>query len=232
MGFAGVAPGDRALDVGCGTGLLTNELAAVLGADHVSAIDPSEPFVEACRARVPGADVRVGGAEHLPFDDAAFDRTLSQLVVNFLDEPQRGVREMRRVTRDGGTVAACVWDYAGEMTLLRVFWDAVVALDPSASKLDEGVSMPNCHPESLCALWEGAGIGGLEVRELRPSVRYESFDALWEPFAAGVAPSGAYTASLGEPDRAALRDEFRGRLGSPAGDFVLSARAWAVAGTV
>jgi SAM-dependent methyltransferase len=230
IGLAGVGGGDRVLDVGCGTGLLTAELAAVVGPDRVAAVDPSEPFVEACRQRVPGADVRLAAAEDLPFADATFDGALSQLVVNFMGDPEAGVGQMRRVTRPGGTVAACVWDYAGGMTLLRTFWDAAVALDPAAAPLDEGASMRHCRPDTLLALWEAVGLREISSAELTPAVRYASFDELWAPFTTGVAPSGAYTVSLDDDGRRALREEFHRRLGGPDGPFVLTARAWAVVG--
>ena len=150
---AGVRPGERALDVGCGPGALATELAALLGAAQVAAVDPSQPFAAACRDRLPGARVEVASAEALPFDDAEFDHALAQLVVNFIGDTPAGVREMRRVTRPGGTVAAAVWDYAGEMTLLRRFWDAAVALEPDAADLDEGRCMPYCTPDALGDLW-------------------------------------------------------------------------------
>jgi len=229
--LAGVHRGDQVLDVGCGTGLLTAELAAIVGGDHVAAVDPSDPFVEACRRRVPAADVRVAVAEDLPFADASFDCVLSQLVVNFLADPDAGVREMGRVTRPGGTVAACVWDYAGQMTLLRAFWDAAVALDPAAATLDEG-SMPFCQPDRLRALWQSTGLDDVTSHELRPSVRYSSFEELWTPFTTGVAPSGAYTVSLDDRRRDALRDQLHRRLGEPAGPFELTARAFAVVGHI
>jgi SAM-dependent methyltransferase len=228
--LAGIADGDRVLDVGCGTGLLTLELAAVVGAPRVCAVDPSEPFLDACRQRVPGADARVSTAESLPFGDADFDAVLSQLSLNFMSDAGAGVREMRRVTRPGGVVAACVWDYAGEMTLLRTFWDAAVTLDAAARVLDEGVTMADCRPARLGALWEAAGLQEIGHAELRPSVRYASFDELWRPITTGVGPAGAYAASLNEADQEVLRAEVHRRLGRPDGPFVLTARAWAVVG--
>src|SRR5215207_998079 len=143
---AAVEPGGHALDVGCGPGAVTRALAALLGAENVAAIDPSEPFAEACRARVPGADVRVGAAEQLPFADDSFDAVLSQLVLNFMSDAPVAVAEMRRVAKSGGVVAAAVWDYADGMTFLRRFWDAARAIDPQAAARDEGQIMRYCSP--------------------------------------------------------------------------------------
>jgi SAM-dependent methyltransferase len=227
---AAVRPGQRALDVGCGSGALVGALAQRLGAENVVGIDPSEPFVEATRARVPGAHVVVGPAESLPFDDGEFDATLSQLVVNFLTDPEQGLREMVRVTRDGGVVAGCVWDYGGEMTMLRAFWDAAGALDPSAA--GEATTMRFATPDALEALWHGAGLADPDVRPLVVEASYDDFDDLWAPFPTGVGPAGAYTASLDEEARAALREEFARRLRNPSGRFTLSARAWCAVGAV
>jgi SAM-dependent methyltransferase len=230
---AGVRPGARALDVGCGPGALTTELLAVLDGAGGAAGDPSEPFAQACRARHPGVDVRVAPGEALPFADDAFDHALAQLVVNFMTDPPAGVREMARVTRSGGTVAAAVWDYAGEMTLLRRFWDAAIALDPAAAAVDEGRTMPYCTPEELGELWSsGAGLGEVEVGAVVVSAGYEDFEDLWRPLERGVAPSGAYAASLAPADRAALKDELRRRLDVGDGPFELDARAWVVTGRV
>ena len=225
---AGVAAGQRALDVGCGSGALVAELARRLGTENVTGIDPSESFVEAARARVRGARVLVGSAESLPFAGDGFDATLSQLVVNFLGDPARGLREMVRVTRSGGVVAGCVWDYRGEMTMLRAFWDAARALDPHAA--DEGAVMRFATAEELGALWDDAGLHRVDVGPLVVEASYEDFDDLWEPFPAGVGPAGAYTASLEPEAQAALRNEFARRLGQPNGPFMLSARAWCAVG--
>jgi SAM-dependent methyltransferase len=228
---AGMRAGMRALDVGCGTGMLTAALAERLGAAEVAAVDPSEPFVEACRQRVPGADVRRGSAERLPFDDRSFDAVLSQLVINFLSNVPTGLAEMRRVARRGAVIAACVWDYARGMTMLRTFWDAAVALDPEgAGELDEGRRMRYCTPDELRALWAQAGLEDIEVDELEVSAAYEDFDDFWAPFPTGVAPSGAYCASLEERRQERLREEVRRRLGSPKGAFELTARAWYATG--
>jgi SAM-dependent methyltransferase len=128
--LATITSRQRGLDVGCGPGALSSALAGALDPENIAAIDPHEPFVKSCRERIPGADVRVGAAERLPFADHHFDVVLAQLVLNFVADPRRTVAEMRRVLRPGGVIAACVWDYPGEMTMLRVFWDAATALDP------------------------------------------------------------------------------------------------------
>jgi len=231
IALAGVAGGQRALDVGCGPGGLTAALAERLGAEQVAAIDPSRPFVEACLRRVPGADVRVGAAEALPFADSTFDVVLSQLVLNFISDAPAGVREMRRVARPGGVIAAAVWDYAGEMTLLRRLWDAAARVDPDgAAAHDEGRVMRFCRRDELDALWREAGLRDVATGELRVSAAYEDYDGLWAPLERGVGPAGAYVAALDDGRRSALRDELRRALGEPEGSFTLAARAWCVSG--
>jgi hypothetical protein len=153
---------------------------------------------------------------------------MSQLVVNFMSDPEAGVAEMRRVARR--TVTSCTWDYAGGMTMLRAFWDAALELDPGAP--DEGRTMRFCTPAELAALWKRAGLRAVETAEIVVEAGYAGFDDFWEPFTAGLAPSGAYCAGLGDDARAALREACFRRLGAPAGPFTLSARAWLVRGTV
>jgi SAM-dependent methyltransferase len=231
--FARVAPGMRALDVGSGPGALAAALADRLGQASVAAAEPSEPFAEACRERLPEVEVVVATAEALPFADDTFDATLSQLVVNFMRDPEGGVREMARVTRPGGVVASCVWDYAGEMTLLRAFWDAAAEVDPGgASAADEGAVMRWCAEGELAELWRGAGLGGIRSGRLVVRAGYADFEDLWSPLLSGVGPAGAFCTSLDGERRAALRDTFRSRLGVGDGPFELTARAWSVAGAV
>jgi len=230
--FAGVGPGMRALDVGCGPGALTAALAERLGQASVCAADPSAPFVEACRTRLPGVDVALATAEALPFADQAFDAALSQLVVNFMCDAEAGVREMARVTRPGGVVASCVWDYAGEMTLLRAFWDAAREVVPESAAADEGAVMPWCGEGDLADLWRGAGLRDVRFGPLVVRASYADFEDVWAPFTTGVGPAGAFCKSLDDDRRVALRDAYRRHLGVGDGPFRLTARAWAVAGSV
>ena len=229
---AGVRPGQRALDVGCGSGALVVALAVILGEENVAGVDPSEPFVEAARAKVPGARLTVAAAESLPFDDGGFDGTFAQLGVNLLGDPEAGLREMARVTRVEGVVAGCVWDYGGGMTMLRTFWEAAEALDPKRAKEQmEQHTMRFSRPEELGELWQSS-LTGVTVSAIDVEASYEDFDDLWAPFPTGVGPAGAYAASLDSDAQARLRDEFARRLGSPEGPFTLSARAWCAVGTV
>lgn len=227
IALAGIARGFSVLDVGCGTGALTRALANLLAPDHVSAVDPSERFVATCHSRVEGANVLVARAESLPFDDRSFDAVLSQLVVNFIDDPHRAVLEMRRVARPGAVIASCVWDYRAGMTLLRSFWDAAIDLGlPEAAARDQGQTMPFCTPDGLLELWDGAGLHQLQSGEISVQGDYTSFDDLWAPYDHGISPAGIYVSSLSASDRAALRGALFARLGSPQGPFRLSARAF------
>lgn len=233
VAFVGVAEEMRVLDVGCGTGVLTAALAGRVGSSNVSAIDLSEPFVEACRRRVPGADVVVGSAESLPFRDGSFDAVLSQLVVNFMSDAPAGAREMVRVTKRGGVVAACVWDYAGEMTLLRAFWDAAREVDPErGAAADEGTAMRWCGEGELAGLLRESGLTDVRSTSFTVPASYAGFNDLWEPLPTGVGPAGAFCASLDDERRERLRLRLRSRLGVGDEPFVLHARAWAASGVV
>jgi SAM-dependent methyltransferase len=231
--FAGIEPAMRVLDVGCGPGALSASLVGRVGAANVCAADPSESFVEAFRSRLPDVEVVLASAEELPFADGEFDAALSQLVVNFMNDAERGVGQMARVTRPRGTVAACVWDYTGEMTLMRAFWDAAREIDPErGAAADEGAVMRWCREGELAELWAKAGLADVRSGELSVSAGYENFEDLWSPLPTGIAPAGAFCKSLDDERRAALHDAYRLQLGVGDEPFELTARAWAVAGTV
>jgi len=225
-----IAPGLDALDVGCGPGALTAELVRRLGAEHVTAVDPSESFVEACRARQPGVDVRLGRAEELPYPDASFDAALAQLVLHFVSDPEAAAREMRRVVRPGGLVAASVWDLGGGMTMLRTFWLAAKAIDPSAPV--EAERRRFGREGEIGELFRAAGLAEVTESSLEVSVTYADFDDLWAPFLTATGPAGAYVASLDDERRARVREDLRTRLDSPDGPFTLPARAWYATGRV
>jgi SAM-dependent methyltransferase len=224
--LAGVRAGQRALDVGCGPGAMTSELVARLGADAVAAADPSASFADAARRRHPGVDVREAPAEALPFADDAFDVVLAQLVVPFMRDRARGLRELRRVARPGGVVAACVWDHAGGRSPLEPFWRAVRALDPGVH--DES-GQPGAREGELATMLAAARLADVRSSALTVEVGHASFEAWWEPFTLGVGPAGAHVARLGEADRDRLRERCREELGD--GPGTLSARAWAARGT-
>lgn len=225
--FAGVAGGQRVLDVGCGPGALTAVLVDRLGADAVAAVEPSEPFAAAAESRNPGVDVRCAAAEELPFADGEFDAALAQLVVHFMADPVRGIGEMARVTRPGGVVAACVWDHAHGGGPLSRFWELARELDPDV--VDES-KLAGARQGHLAELFAEAGLGQVEETSLSVAVDYAGFDEWWEPMTQGVGPAGAYVAGLEPERRAALRDLCREAL--PAGALTVAARAWAARGLV
>src|SRR6185312_12038815 len=185
--------GQRVLDVGCGPGALTTELAARVGPSAVAAVDPSEPFVAAARARHPGVDVRQASAEQLPFADGAFDAALAQLVVHFMSDPGAGVAEMRRVTRRDGVVAACVWDHAGGQGPLSAFWEVATGLDVN---VEDESSLVGAREGDLADLFASAGLRDVEETALSVSLEHPSFEDWWEPFTFGVGPAGVYVAGL------------------------------------
>jgi SAM-dependent methyltransferase len=223
--FAAVAPGQRVLDVGCGPGALTGELVGRLGAAAVTAVDPSEPFVAAARERHPGVTVERAAAEQLPFADGGFDAALAELVVHFMDDPVAGLREMARVTRAGGVVAACVWDHAGGRGPLSLFWDAARELDPGVR--DES-QLAGAREGHLAELFGNAGLDEIEEGVLSVDVEHPSFEDWWEPFMLGVGPAGAFATGLDADGQARLREVCRGML--PPAPFVVTARAWAARG--
>ena len=225
---AGIAGGQRALDVGCGPGGLTAELVRRLGVYSVAAVDPSEPFVDECRQRNPGVEVRLARAEQLPFGDSTFDVTLAQLVLHFVSDPPAAAAEMHRVLRPNGTAAACVWDFGGGMRVLRAFWDAALEVDADAP--DEATSLRFGRDGEIAALFSASGFGDVRSGSLDVTADYEDFDDLWSGFTGGVGPAGSFCAALAPDQREALRRGLRFRLGEPAGAFSLPARAWYATG--
>ena len=223
--LAGVSAGQRVLDVGCGPGALTAELVARLGSAAVAAVDPSEPFVAAVRARHPGVDVRLASAERLPFPDRGFDAALAQLVVHFMSDPVGGLAEMARVTRRGGVVAACVWDHAGGQGPLGLFWEAARGLDAGVHDESRLAGVREGH---LAELFQAAGLREIEESVLSADREHASFEEWWEPFTGGAGPAGSYVASLEADRQVALRERCRALL--PAAPFVVTARAWAARG--
>lgn len=225
---AGVTSGMRVVDIGSGPGGLTRELVARVGASQVAAIDPAPQFVAACRERHPGADVRDGVAEELPWADGEFDAALSSLVLGFMRDPDQGVREMARVTRPGGTVAACMWDTAaGGMTMLQTFWTAAGQLDPAV----EGEQrLAGTVEGDIAERFARAGLEDVIGGALTARADYTSFDDYWEPFTFAVGPAGQYLRSLPAEQQEHVRETCRSAL--PDGPFSLDARAWCALGTI
>jgi SAM-dependent methyltransferase len=225
--------GGRWLDAGCGTGALTRTILDLAAPAAVQGVDPSAAYVAYARTQAGDPRVRfvTGDARALPIVDGVFDAVVSGLMLNFVPQPEQAAGELARVARPGGIVAAYVWDYAGEMQLLRHFWDAAVVLDPAARDLDEGRRFPLCQPEPLAALFRAAGLRNVETRAVDVPTRFRDFDDYWSPFLGGQGPAPSYVTSLSSRRRAALRDHIRAELPfEPDGSSRLIARAWAVRG--
>ena len=223
-----VDAGLRWLDVGCGTGALAEAIAAGAQPDAVVGVDPSQGFLEVAKARNPGLEFHVGDARALPVGENEFDVVVSGLALNFVPEPARAVAECARAAKEGGLVAAYVWDYAEGMEMMRHFWDVAVELDPAAAEFDEGRRFSLCRPVGLREVWEGMGDVVVEAIDI-PTV-FTGFDDLWRPFLGGQGSAPGYAMSLSEDRRGELRGRLRERLGE--GEIRLKARAWAVKGRV
>ena len=223
--LASIRHGQHVLDVGCGTGALTAELIARVGRESTAAVDPSESFVAATRSRYPGLDVRLAPADRLPFADGEFDAALAQLVVHFMADPVAGLREMARVTRHGGVLAACVWDHGGSQGPLRLFWEAARTLDPS---VDDESGLPGTREGHLAELFATAGLRDIKTAALSVTLEHPTFESWWEPFTHGVGPAGAYLASLDVDRRAELRAACLAQVTTE--PFAVTAVAWAARG--
>jgi SAM-dependent methyltransferase len=234
LSWLNIPPGRRWLDVGCGTGALSDAILDRCAPLSVIAVEPSEGFLDKAKEQL-GSRVllRRGSGVEIPLDDRSVDVTVSGLVLNFIPDGRAAVSEMARVTAPGGTIAAYVWDYSEKMELMRYFWDAAVELDPEAAKLEEGVRFPVCHPEALSELFAGAGLCGAEVTAIDIPTRFANFEDYWRPFLGGQGPAPAYAMALDDTARARLADRIRGRLPiQTEGSISLIARAWAVRAAV
>jgi SAM-dependent methyltransferase len=227
-----VPAGARWLDVGCGTGVLTEAVLGRHGPASVVGVDRSPEFVAHARAQVRDARAafEVGDAQSLPLEDASMDAAVSGLVLNFVEEPARAVEELARVLRPGGVAGAYVWDYGGEMQMMRHFWDAAAEVDPGARSLDESQRSVVRDAAALEALFS-ARFGQVATRGVVIPTVFRDFEDYWSPFLGGTGAAPAYCASLDEGQRARLRDALEYRLpGAEDGSIRLSARAWAVRG--
>jgi SAM-dependent methyltransferase len=224
----------RWLDVGCGTGALSAAILDQCFPSSVEGVEPSEGFLKTAKENLGDrAALHQGSATAIPLGDSSVDVVVSGLVLNFIPDPHAAIAEMARVTGDGGTIAAYVWDYAGRMELMRHFWDAAADLDPDAAKLDEGVRFPLCTPMALADLFAGAGLEAVAVEPIDIETPYENFDDYWQPFLGGQGPAPAYAMSLDEAARSRLRERIKARLPIASdGSILLRARAWAARGKV
>lgn len=226
-------PGGRWLDIGCGTGALTETILGATQPASVRGVDPSKDYVEFARSRIADAraEFAVADAHHLPNDEVPYDYTVSGLALNFVPNPDGALGEMKRVTRSGGCIAAYVWDYSEGMEMLRHFWDAASELDPSAGSLDEGALFPMCRPEALRSLWEKAALKDVTTVPIDIDTVFRNFDDYWSPFLGAQGPAPSYTMSLEESARDELRTLLRDRLPlTKDGSIQLPARAWGVRG--
>jgi ubiquinone/menaquinone biosynthesis C-methylase UbiE len=234
--FADIRDEGLALDVGSGTGVLAFSLAEMRPRCEVLGIDPSKEFVEFSGGRNPFRDrvkFEVGDAQQMNFRDGTFQSSLSLLVFNFIPDSTKALREVIRVTKPGGVIAAAVWDYGDGMRMLRLLWDAAEAVDPRARFLEES-HRPLCRQGELRQLWTEGGLRDVREQPLEIGIRFQSFADYWDPFLLGQGSAGAYVRSIGDDRRTALRDELRARLHLSSDDspFTLPARAWAVRGIV
>ncbi len=234
LAWLGAPPGQRWLDVGCGTGALSEAILAQSAPASVVGVEPAEGFLASARQNLGSrATLLAGSAAALPLPDAAVDSAVASLVLNFVPDAPAALREMARVTRPGGTVAACVWDYGGVMPLMTHFWDAAAALDPAVAGHAEGLRFALCKPDALLAAFTQGGLHAPQVGAIELPMRFVDFDDYWQPFLGGQGPAPAYAVSLSEAARGRLRERLRAQLPvQPDGSIALVARAWAVRGTV
>jgi SAM-dependent methyltransferase len=227
-------PGLRWLDVGCGTGALSEAVLAGTRPASVVGVDPSAAYVEAVAARVDDvrASFQVGEAGTLPLPDSSVDQVVSGLVLNFVPDAPAAVKEMRRVLVPGGRATAYVWDYASGMQMVRYFWDAAISEDRAAAALDERSRFDICRPDGLRKCFADAGMDDLDARPVEVPTVFRDFDDYWAPFLGGQGPAPGYCVALPRADRDRVRARLQAALPQePDGTIKLRARAWAVSGT-
>ena len=235
LAWLAVPPARSWLDVGCGTGSLTQLILNRYQPKEVVALDSSPDFIAHTQQLVtnPAARFQVGLAQSLALPSNSMDAVVSGLVLNFVPQPETAVAEMRRVTKPGGTVGIFLWDYAEGMEMLRYFWDTAVALNPDAAQFDEGRRFPLCREVQLENLVRAAGLQQVEAIPIEVTTNFSNFADYWQPFLGHVGPAPSYTMSLAQEERQQLADELRQSLPTAVdGSISLTARAWAVKGTV
>ncbi len=233
LNWLNVSRGGKWLDVGCGTGALSQTILALCDPNKIKGIDRSEGFVQYARKHVndPRVEFEVGDAQAIAVEENSFDATVSGLVLNFVPAPDKMISQMKSAVHEGGVIAIYVWDYADKMEFLRYFWDAVIKLDPKAAPLDEGPRFPICDPIALHDLFQNAGLTEIETCAIDIETRFKNFDDYWNPFLGGQGPAPTYVMSLSTEQREKLRDYLQSNLPIAAdGSIPLVARAWAVKG--
>lgn len=233
LNWLNIPAGSRWLDVGCGTGVVSQTILHWANPLEVKGVDPSETFIALARDQVVNERVsfEVGDAQQLSVETSSYDAVVAGLVLNFIPDKTQALGEMVRVAKPDGVVAAYVWDYAGQMQMMRYFWDAVIALHPDALELDQGRRFPICKPEPLTALFQSIGLSQVEVRSIDIVMHFQDFEDYWNPFLGGQGPAPSYMMSLTEQDRTELQDSLKSQLPvSSDGSIDLIARAWAVRG--
>ncbi len=234
LGFLPIRPGAAWVDVGCGTGVLTEAILEHAEPSDVVGVDSAEAMLDLARARIGDSRARfaAGNAAALPLPNSAADLVVSGLVLNFLPDKAAAVAEMVRVLRPGGTLGLYVWDYAGHMQIMRHLFDAALAFDPRAADFDDGAKAPICRPGPLADLLKSAGLEAVTAAPIDIAASFESFEDYWAPFLGGTGSAPRYVASLPDADRSRLRDAVRNRLPTgPDGEILLAVRAWAAKGT-
>jgi SAM-dependent methyltransferase len=220
------------LDVGCGTGALSEAILSQCAPRSLTGVDPSSGFLARARdtMRDPRATFLLGDAQALPVASASFDLAVSGLVLNFVPDRLKALGEMKRAVHRGGRVSFYVWDYPeGGLEFVRAFWTVAIALDPDAADLTEGRRFPFCKPSSLKELAQAAGLGAVDCRSIEAPTVFRDFDDFWHPFTLGAGPAPGYCASLTPEKREHLREMLRERLSAwEDASITLVARAWGV----